>query len=110
MVEEPTAVRGFASNIRRRGLLGSIGAAGLTAASLIFGQADAANATISKGCCNLCYNPASGYTLAKCQHGTHYTWYCTVNSGGLHCTCCEHGTNLDSCSGVTASWYTCKYN
>ena len=99
----------FASAVRRRGFLGGIGAAGLATAMSVFGEADAASATVSKGCCDLCFTPKSGYTLKQCQTGTHYTWYCTVNSGGLHCTCCEHGTSLDTCSNVTASWYSCQY-
>jgi hypothetical protein len=84
---------------RRRFLRGGLGAGALAAAATVFGSAQAAQATITKGCCHLCLSPSG--TLSQCQTGTHYTWYCTATSGGLHCTCCERGNATGACTGVT---------
>lgn len=92
---------------RRRFLRGGLGAGALAAAATVFGSGQSAQATITAGCCHLCR--AKSGTLAGCESGAHYTWYCTATSGGLHCTCCEHGSS-SGCTGVTQSWYTCSYN
>ena len=92
----------------RRRFLAGIGATGLAAAGTVFGRATAASALVKAGCCNLCYSSSSSHTMAQCESGRYYVWYCNY-SGGVYCTCCEHGTTADSCSGVTYSKYSCQY-
>lgn len=76
----------------RRGFLAGVGAAGLTAATAIFGFASPALALVTVGCCNMYCS--SSHSLYQCEHCTHYyVWTCTVkNSSGKpvgSCTCCE---------------------
>ena len=78
----------------RRGFLAGVGAAGLTAATAIFGFASPALATVKVGCCNLYCSPSN--TLYQCEHCfTTYTWTCTVNGANGKpletCYCCECG-------------------
>jgi hypothetical protein len=90
----------------RRGFLGSLGAGSLATAATLFGRATPAEALVTAGCCNLCHNPGN---FSTCDTGTHYLWECAYDSDFLFCYCCEHGTTADTCSGVTASAYTCHY-
>jgi hypothetical protein len=76
----------------RRRFLAGVGAAGLTAATAVFGFASPALALVTVGCCSM-YCPSS-HSLTECRACTwHYIWTCTVkNASGKpvgSCTCCE---------------------
>lgn len=78
----------------RRGFLAGVGAAGLTAATAIFGFASPALANVTVGCCSLDCSPS--HSLSQCETCViHYVWTCTqLNANGKpvgSCTCCECG-------------------
>jgi hypothetical protein len=93
--------------VRRRRLLGGIGASGLAAAAAVFGRADPAQALVQVVCCHLCFNPS--HSEQECETGTHYVWTCsqTVNNRLNQCWCCEHGVTTATCSGVQYSSALC---
>jgi hypothetical protein len=85
------------SKATRRGILGGIGASGLAAAGVVFGQSTPASALVPVECCTLCY--ASTHDIWSCESGAYYAWGCYFTSGGYswYCECCEHGTG--GCGG-----------
>lgn len=92
----------------RRGFLAGVGAAGLTAATAIFGFASPASA-VTVGCCGL-YCPSS-HSLYECEQCTlHYVWTCTVKGANGKpmgsCTCCECEPN-GHCNGTNWSNADC---
>jgi hypothetical protein len=89
---------GWASKLARRTVLSGFGAAGLTAATAVFGRQ---LAVASPACCNLAFAP-SGYQA--CMDGRHYAWTCQWTSG-RHCVCCERQRTNGS---YYASAYKCS--
>lgn len=94
----------------RRGFLAGVAGVGLATAAAMFGRATPAYATVSAGCCNLCFSSSGSHTMAACETGRYYVWSCAYGgSNYLFCYCCEHGTTGDNCNGVTYSKYDCHY-
>ena len=72
--------------LRRRGFLMTMGAGGLAAAEVLFGNAPKA-AAASCGCCGLTVCPPNT-SYSHCRSVRNYTWVCSPG-GNATCACCE---------------------
>jgi hypothetical protein len=89
---------GSKEKVRRRRVLGGIGASGIAAAIAVFGRSGPAAATYNVACCHLSWAP--NRTIAQCLAARyHYVWHCW-HAGYVRCQCCEiensAGTDLYS--------------
>lgn len=87
----------------RRRFIARVGAGGLAAATVVFGDPAPAEALCRAACCDLyvCQN----VTMSHCQNGRNYSWNCRWTST-VGCTCCEHGglkPNFDGHSSYSCS-------
>jgi hypothetical protein len=88
--------------MRRRRLLGGLGASGLAAAVAVFGRSSAASAKYHVACCDLEFAPTR--TISSCLSGRHYVWHCW-HAGYVRCQCCEV---KDPYGATIASAYSCQ--
>ncbi|GAA1027636.1 hypothetical protein GCM10009557_09800 [Virgisporangium ochraceum] len=91
-----------AGQVRRRRLLGGVGASGIAAAITVFGRSGPAAAVYNVACCHLAMAPTK--TISQCLAASHYVWHCW-HAGYVRCQCCE----IKNSSGTyTASAYSCN--
>ncbi len=92
-----------AGQVRRRRLLGGVGASGIAAAMAVFGRSSPAAATYNVACCHLTWSPTK--TISQCLAATyHYVWHCW-HAGYVRCQCCE----IENSKGVDLySAYSCN--
>ncbi|GAA2408911.1 hypothetical protein [Nonomuraea africana] len=91
--------------MRRRRFLGGLGATGLTAAAVMFGRPEAAQAAVAWRCCHLCQSPSISLSTCKSYSG-HYLWYCNAEAR-IQCQCCE--TKSGGCPTGVRSAGGCFY-
>jgi hypothetical protein len=71
--------------VRRRRLLGGVGASGVAAAIAVFGRSSPAEAYVY-ACCHLEFHPT--WSIRDCLNTYHYVWHCW-HAGYVRCQCCE---------------------
>ena len=71
--------------VRRRRLLGGVGASGVAAAIAVFGRSGPA-AAYDYACCHLQFHPT--WSISGCLNTYHYVWHCW-HAGYVRCQCCE---------------------
>ncbi|GAA0958990.1 hypothetical protein [Virgisporangium aurantiacum] len=72
--------------VRRRRLLGGVGASGIAAAIAVFGRSGPAAAAYQYACCHLQFHPTK--SISYCLGTYHYVWHCW-HAGYVRCQCCE---------------------
>jgi hypothetical protein len=87
--------------VRRRRLLGGLGATGVAAAVAVFGRSTPASA-YNVACCHLDLPPT--WSVSRCRGVPHYVWHCW-HAGYVRCQCCEA---KDPYGATIASAYSCQ--